>query len=212
MKIEFRSEESVQALLKEEYEAGARAVTSAMNWAGNTLKKEWRHQIKRAGLGRRLANTIRAEVYPKKAASMNAAAVVLSKAPEVVGAHDRGVMIRSKKGLWLAIPLPAAGKAPGAKRMTPREWQIRNGVELRYVYRPGRSHLLVADVARLTKRGLARRNRRRRRKKDGILTGETTVPIFALVPQVKLPKRLDLFPAADAVARKLPDAIVARWR
>jgi hypothetical protein len=47
------------------------------------------------------------------------------------------------------------------------------------------------------------------RSKTG--NGATTVPIFLLVPQVKLPKRLDL--ARDAVRAHdaVPALIVAKW-
>ena len=39
----------------------------------------------------------------------------------------------------------------------------------------------------------------------------TTVPIFLLVPQVKLPKRLDLARDADRAQDALPGMIVANW-
>ena len=55
------------------------------------------------------------------------------QAPEVVGAHDRGETIRSKGGFWLAIPLPAAGKGPRGKRMTPGLWEKLRGQRLRFV-------------------------------------------------------------------------------
>jgi hypothetical protein len=51
--------------------------------------------------------------------SLNAAALVWSKAPVIVGAHDTGPLIRSKSGFWLAIPTPAAGRAPGAGASRP---------------------------------------------------------------------------------------------
>ena len=50
--------------------------------------------------------------------SLNAAAVVWSKAPLIIGAHDAGPLIRAKNGVWLAIPTPAAGKALGGRRIT----------------------------------------------------------------------------------------------
>lgn len=90
--------------------------------------------------------------------------------------------------------------------MTPGEYEKRTGQRLRFVYRKGRSALLVADDARLNKSGQARRKGGRRRR-DGILTGAQTVPVFVLVPQVKLRKRTDLLPAAEAVARRIPDFI-----
>jgi hypothetical protein len=41
--------------------------------------------------------------------------------------------------------------------------------------------------------------------------GLTTVPIFLLVPQVKLRKRLDLDRDARAAQDKIPKAIIANW-
>ncbi len=41
--------------------------------------------------------------------------------------------------------------------------------------------------------------------------GRTTVPIFLLVPQVKLPKRLDLARNADRALDSVPALIVANW-
>jgi hypothetical protein len=41
--------------------------------------------------------------------------------------------------------------------------------------------------------------------------GAASVPIFLLVPQVRLRKRLDLARDAKAVLERIPGAIVARW-
>ncbi len=195
-----------------EIRAAERAVTRGVAAAGQKLKSGWRAQIESAGLGKRLARTIRARTYPEHGASIGAAALVWSKAPVIVGAHDTGPLIRSKHGFWLAIPLPAAGKkGPGGKRITPGGWEKRTGMRLRFVYRRSGPSLLVADDARLSgKRQLAAPNRRRRRK-DGILTGAMTVPVFLLVPQVKLRKRLDLARDARAVEAALPGMVVERW-
>ncbi|HHH46136.1 MAG TPA: hypothetical protein ENK53_03890 [Thiotrichales bacterium] len=212
MKLTFRTEEDLQAALHREFLAGEKAVSLAMDQTGRTLKSIWRGQIRSAGLGRRLANTIRNKRYPEKTFSMNAAALVWSNAPEIVGAHEHGTLIRARNRFLLAVPLPAAGKGPRGKRITPREWERLRGIRLRFVYRRGRPSLLVAETARLNKRGWGVRKGGRRRKKDGILTGEQTVPIFVLVPQVKLSKRLDLARSAEAVARTVPNAIVNNWR
>ena len=58
---------------------------------------------------------------------------------------------------------------------------------------------------RLNNRGLGVASR----SKTG--RGRATVPIFLLVPQVKLPKRLDLDRDADSVQGSLPGLIVANW-
>jgi len=130
---------------------------------------------------------------------------VFSRAAEITDAFDRGVLIRSKHGLWLAIPTPAAGKALGGRRITPAGWERRTGLHLRFVYRRSGPSLLVADGARINARGLAAVSR----SKTG--RGQVTAPIFLLVPQVKLSKRLDLARDAERAHQALPGLIVANW-
>lgn len=191
-------------LMEAEVKAGEKAVTTAMRDAGTGLKTAWRAQITGAGLGARLTRTIRSEQFPKGRTSLNAAALVWSKAPVIVGAHDTGPLIRSKNGFWLAIPTPAAGKSLRGGRITPDEWERRTGLRLRFVYRRMGPSLLVAE-GRLNKKGRAVASR----SKTG--RGLTTVPIFLLVPQVRLPKRLDLERDAERVRDAVPGLIVANW-
>ena len=131
--------------------------------------------------------------------------MVWSKAPVIVGAHDTGPLIRSRNGFWLAIPTPAAGKALGGRRITPGSWERKTGLRLRFVYRRIGPSLLVADRARINSRGLAAVSR----SKTG--RGQVTAPIFLLVPQVKLPKRLDLARDAGRAHETVPGLIVANW-
>lgn len=187
-----------------ETRAGEKAVTTAMREAGTGLKSAWRAQITGAGLGARLARTIRSEQFPEGRPSLNAAALVWLKAPVIVGAHDTGPLIRSKNGFWLAIPTPAAGKSLRGGRITPGEWERRTGLRLRFVYRRTGPSLLVAE-GRLNKKGRAVASR----SKTG--RGLATVPIFLLVPQVRLPKRLDLARDAERVRDAVPRLIVANW-
>jgi len=190
---------------------GKSAVTRGVAAAGAGLQADWRAQIAAAGLGLRLARTIRREVYPQSGTSLRAAALVWSKASEIVDAFDRGALIRSADGFWLAIPLAAAGaRGAGGKRITPGGWEQRTGRRLRFVYRRGRPSLLVADDARLNSRGLAA-SKGGRRRRDGTLTGAQTVPVFLLVPQVKLAKRLDLGKAATAWQNRLAGLILSNW-
>ena len=110
--IDFRPD--LAAMMAAEIAAGERAVTAAVREAGAGLKLGWRGQITGAGLGARLANSIRSEVFPKAGASLNAAALVWSKAPVIIGAHDAGPLIRSKNGLLAGDP--DAGGRQGARR------------------------------------------------------------------------------------------------
>ena len=204
MKLKIDFEPDLVAMLQAELKAGERAVKAAMAEAGGELKQAWRQQITSAGLGHRLPRTIRNRTYPQHTDSLDAAAFVWSNAPEIIGAHDRGVLIRSKAGFWLAIPLPAAGKGRGGARLTPGEWERRREMRLRFVYRRRGPSMLVAD-GRLSSRGLGVASR----SKTG--RDRTTVPIFSLVPQVKLPKRLDLDRDAVLALDSVPGLIVAKW-
>ena len=204
MKLKLDVTPDLIAAMAAEIAAGEKAVTAAMREAGSNLKTAWRGQITGAGLGRRLANSIRSQTYPKAGESLSAAALVWSKAPEIVGAHDTGPLIRSREGFWLAIPLEAAGKSLRGGRITPGEWERRRGLRLRFVYRRRGPSLLVAD-GRLNTRGLGVASR----SKTG--RGRATVPVFLLVPQVRLPKRLDLDRDAERALDHVPGLIVAKW-
>ena len=77
-------------------------------------------------------------------------------------------------------------------------------MRLRFVYRRRGPSLLVAD-GRLNTRGLGVASR----SKTG--RGRATVPIFLLVRQVRLPKRLDLGRDAERALESVPGLIVTNW-
>lgn len=205
MKLKIDIRPDIVAMMREEVLAGERAVSAAIRQAGTNLKSAWRAQITGVGLGMRLANSIRAANFPKSGESLNAATLVWSNAPVIVGAHDTGPLIRSKNGFWLAIPTPAAGKSTRGGKTTPGEWERRTGLRLRFIYRRRGPSLLVAE-GRLNTKGRAVASK----SKTG--RGVATVPIFLLVPQVKLPKRLDLARDAERVVGSIAGTVVVGWR
>ncbi|MBR28423.1 MAG: hypothetical protein CML46_16005 [Rhodobacteraceae bacterium] len=204
MKLKLDIDPDIVAMMAAEVAAGQRAVTAATREAGTGLKTAWRLQITGAGLGRRLANSIRYQTFPRAGESLDAAALVWSKAPVIVGAHDTGPLIRSKDGFWLAIPTEAAGRGLRGGKISPGEWERRRGLRLRFVHRRRGPSLLVAE-GRVNSRGVGVASR----SKTG--RGRATVPIFLLVPQVRLPKRLDLARDADRALDSVPGLIVANW-
>lgn len=210
MKLDIKIEGNLNQLMAAEYRRGELAVSAAMRTGGQGLKMNWRGQVT-AALGARLGRAVRMDVYPKGQPSLRAAALVYTKAPQIISAHENGVLIRANGGAWLAFPLPAAGKKVGGGRITPGEWQFTKGIRLRFVPLRGGKAMLVADDARLRKSGLAAKKRGRRRA-DGILTGSTTVPIFLLVRQVKLRKRLNLMAAGEMAQAQVLNLIVQNWR
>jgi hypothetical protein len=77
-------------------------------------------------------------------------------------------------------------------------------LRLRFIYRRRGPSLLVAE-GRLNTKGRAVASK----SKTG--RGVVTAPIFLLVPQVKLRKRLDLARDAVRAADGVPGLIVAKW-
>ena len=213
MKIDLKVVPDLATHMAEEIEAAERAVTTSVGKVGVRLKGNWRAQVVGAGLGPRLSNTIRSERYPKQGSSIRAASLVWSKAPVIVGAHDQGALIRPKSGLWLAVPLPVARERIRRGLLTPAIWERKTGTSLRMVRRLYGPSLLVADNVRVTKSGRVRSNVTRR--KDGTtysrLSGRSSAPIFLLLPQVRLRKRLELDRDARAAEAALPGTIVSNW-
>jgi hypothetical protein len=177
VKLKLAIDPDIVALMAAEVAAGERAVTAAMREAGTGLKSAWRTQITGAGLGTRLANSIRSASFPKSGESLNAAALVWSNAPVIIGTHDTGPLI---------------------------EWERRTGLRLRFIFRRRGPSLLVAE-GRLNTKGRAVASK----SKTG--RGVVTAPIFLLVPQVKLQKRLDLARDAERAVDGVPGLIVANW-
>lgn len=209
MKLSVALDGDFRKLTRAEFTAGERAVSGAMRQTAATLKAQWRANIAAAGLGSKLSNAVRSEAYPKGQPSLNAAAMVWSKAPKITGAHETGALIRSKDGFWLAIPLSAAGKGRRGGKITPQQWEARTGRRLTFIYRRGESGLLV-DTGATAPRRMSdpvswTASKRRSRSK-------TPKPIFALVRQVRLKKRLTLYQTAQGVAGGVPALIVANWR
>lgn len=197
----------------------ARAITRAVSGATASLKSAWRASVA-GSLGERMGNAVRSEVYPEGRDSVNAAGMVFVTpakpgslaigAAGIVGAHSSGVLIQARQGVWLAIPLPAAGRAKGGARITPSQWKARTGRELRFVRTgPGRA-VLVADDMRINTKGRAVLDRRKGKLQAKRAT--TAVPLFALVRQVKLSARpMNLMQAAAQAASGLPARVTAAW-
>jgi hypothetical protein len=65
VKLKLAIGPDIVAMMAAEVAAGERAVTAALCEAGTSLKSAWRLQITGAGLGTRLANSIRSQTFPR---------------------------------------------------------------------------------------------------------------------------------------------------
>ena len=211
MKFSIATVGDLGKLMAEEISAAEKAVTTGVSQATNGLKNELRTQITTAGLGTRLPRTWRGQVYPRGKDSLQAAGLVWSKAPGIIRVYEDGATIRSKSGFFLAIPTAAAGRyGDGGRKITPGRWERRTGQRLRFVYRRNAPSLLVADGMRM-RRG--KRGGFSRASASALRTGRglVTVPMFILVPQVTIRKRLDVAGAAERWIDRLPSLIVRNW-
>ncbi len=205
---------SLAAEMQAEQRHIERSVPNGIKAAGDGLKGSLRKQVIAAGLGARLSRTWRGRAYNNQ--GYNAASLVWSKAPRIIYAFDEGVTIRSKDGFWLAIPTAAARNLSiGGKRINPSNFPEHRFGPLRFVYRRGKSSLLVVDDVRVN----AKTGRTGRRAKGGGRTksgsykqGIATVAMFVLVPQVKLRKRLDIAGAVRQWTGRLPDLVAQHMR
>lgn len=210
MKLSVKVDGDVRAIYGTSIKEGKAAITRAVAGAGAALQTNWRAQVAAAGLGNKLARSVRKEVFPRNGTSMHPAAQVWSKAPTIIDAFERGVLVKSESGLFLAIPLPAAGKGLGNRKVTPAGWERRTGRRLVFIYRKGRNALLVDQgvLGQSAKdyAGSFRQSRGQTRQKN------RSIPIFVLVAQAKLPKKLSLLNAAEAAQAGLAARIISEWR
>lgn len=218
MRIVAALKGSLKEVVAAENRAATRAVTGGVRETTEALKQRLRRQVTASGLGEKLARTWQGKTYPA-APSIGAAGWIYSKAPEIITGH-RGAVIRSGKGLWLAIPAPAAPRI-GGRRPTPQAVETAYGRTLRMILRPGKAGLLVLDGVRLGPKSRRPRAIRERTRKDGStqtlvwatsLRGSASVVMFFLVPRTRLRKRLDVDAAADWARGALPAAVIRHWR
>jgi len=115
----------------------ARVATATVTDAAAQLQDDWRGQIRAAQLGDKLANSVRRQTYPASGDSVDAAALVWTKAPKIISAYARGATIRPTNGrrfLWL--PTDETPKKRQGHALTPEEVQARFGRDLDVVF-PG---------------------------------------------------------------------------
>ena len=214
MKLAATIARSLQADMQAELRDIERAVASGTRDAGRSLRTELRRQVASAGLRQRLANSWRDKHYPNQ--RLDAASLVYTKAPQIIRAFDEGAVIRSKRGRFLALPTEnAPRKGTDGRRISPSTFPEHRFGPLRFVPRPSGPSLLVMDGLRASfsrksgaLRGFRRATDRARERGDGL----TTVVMFLLVPQVKLPKRLDVARAAERWSAQLPALIEQQLR
>jgi hypothetical protein len=223
MTIDVRIDGDLAKILAGEVQAAEAAVTAAIHKAGEGLKRDLRAQINGAGLGRRLANAVRLQIYPEQGRSLSAAAWVFARpgkggrggAADIVAAFDEGTLIRRAGGRYLAIPTENVPMKGRGRRMTPDDMQNAPkfggfGRDLELVPTNRRGVLLLVLPVVRAKNGKGFQPATKRRLRKG--RREEWVVMFILVRQVQMPRLLDWREAAQSWGAKLPDLVVREWK
>lgn len=200
----------------------ARFVTASVAENADALKGDWRAQIEAARLGSRLAKTIRSRVYPPGQPSVDAAAMVWTKAPKIVGAYASGATIVARNGSrFLAIPTPDTPRKRQGNALTPAEVEARFGRPLQFISprdggfwspsqrRNGVAFLVLKNlrVRKATGRWRNASASELKRRKE-----TSAVIMFILVPRVRVTKRLDLEALGKAAEARYPGLLSKNWR
>lgn len=198
----------LKKLMEAELKLAEIAVGGGLREATDGLKNDLRGLVTGAGLGQRLSKTWRGELYPRGGRSINAAGFVFTRAPDIIGAFAHGVVIRNKRGRFLAVPTPYVTHRENRK-LTPADFE-EAGIPLRYVPPEGKRRvgLLVVDDFRITSKGRAR-VASNRAKKTG--RGLATVVMFVLIPQATLKKRFDIDITAKKWIDQVPQLVLRNW-
>jgi len=170
-------------------------------------------------------------IFPRSGQSLRPAGLVFTKVPNVIDAFERGALIRAKGGgKFLAIPtgFNAArgrrGRGEKGMRVTPAQ-MVASGQAFLRPFKSGRGFVWCLPLRQGEQTGRRRRtrlvaggvtevgtaNRKGREAWARGLLEQGMVPMFLLLPQVKLAKRLDVRGAAERGLRRLPGRFVAAW-
>lgn len=178
------------------------AARHAMIETIQAIEERMERMVARAGLGK-LEKTVSSQIYPERGLSREPVGIVYvrERATHIFEAFEEGVTIRSGAGGKLAIPIPDSpadrihfGKDPARNQKTKLEWFKDKGIEIKLI--PGnlnRPAMLVADSVRLGMRGKTDRvriSRAKRLKSGGLAKSAVMVPLFWLVEESRMPKRL----------------------
>lgn len=230
------------ALMLDEIIAAEKAVSKGTQQTGRGLLRDWRGQVRTALSYRLAGAIRQRSYPDKQASINAASLVYApsknkrsrlrgtgmghsASAAEVIESHDKGSLIRAADGFFLAIPLSKSIQGMGMRggdltgkfsraRITPARWERNTGRKLRMVYRKGENSLLVDDGDVLPGNPMVWRGGGRRGGYKSVkkINRKKPIPIFVLVPQVKLRKKLDLDRDAVKWGDQLPALILKNWK
>jgi hypothetical protein len=200
------------------------AMRQAMENASNTVLADAKGRTKAAGLGG-LAKAWGKQTYPPgRRPSINPAGLIYAKSKVLFPVFTQGATILPKKGRFLAIPTreaeamglaqtnvrrdgKGAGAIPRRLSMVQKAFKSLGAANISILPSKRGRFLLVYRVPQ--GRGLGRSFRGRGGRAVGYRRG-TDVPLFILVPQVRIGRKLDLSSMSATASATLTAAVRAQ--
>lgn len=184
------------------------AATKGMRLTAKDAKYILRAQVTGAGLGVKVANTVRADAYPTGAkVSLRPAATIYFKAPQIIQGFNDGSLVRPKGGnLFLALPTKDTPYGRGGGHIKMADAVKRFGEPT--IIARGNNRLVFFTVAS-SKDGLGYRKATKGRAKKGRAASQ--VLMFILIPQAQLPRKLDIRAGIEQAAGRLKTNIALSW-
>lgn len=202
--------EGFDAAMREKYRPLAEAGQETIIEIANDIKIAGRADIAAAGFSARWQNALRAEVYPKRKVSLNAATLVFHKIP-YADVFETGATISGKPTLWL--PLSSTPKKLGRFKMTADRYAKEVG-PLTLLKLPGKRPLLAAKMAvsgrQAASGDLGKVTLPKLRRGASGSGAIRAVPLFVGVDSVTLRKRFGLNEVIERAAGRIEAVFVDR--
>jgi len=221
MRLDAKTIGDLRKNLRKEREVIKRISVQSTKEATNGLKKELRTDVVGAGFGTRLSNTWRSKLYDdSKGPEVDVKGFIYSRAPEIIESFDQGVVVRPKNGgRYLAIPtknIPrhiSRGKGKKRANITPKLYRERKGELSLIKSKKGHLFLIAQRQATYSKKTGEFRGLRKPSKRS-LETGNNLVStvMFILIPQAKMPKKLDVDKIADLWSAKHIDLMIKKYK
>lgn len=177
----------------------ARGARNAAEKQAARAKLAYRGAVRQSGLGDKIANAVRVDIYPKSASvhTHQPAVQVWTKAPAILYAFSTGVTIKNKEGLYLALPTENTPRK-GRRLATPQEVESMFDQDLTLIR--GRGGQMLGFIDR-TLKGKLKRARIKGRSLDISARYDKLVLMFVFVRQATLQKRLNWDQITDDLTR-----------
>jgi hypothetical protein len=213
----------LRKVMSSEWKTAGRAIRAGLREAGKGLQADLRRDAESAGLPH-LGKVWRVRVYRGKRGPAESAALVYPKGGDrtrgALWAFENGATIRAEQGRYMLIPTQfnrKSGRRGGRVLFEPSELQgsfvrrSRDGTLLLFARVSHAQSLVrgkVRDRAYVNDRMVGSGRVKRTRE----ILEKGAVPMFVLVPQIRVRKRLDIAGMRRRWEGRTAELIVKHWR